>query len=464
VNLTDAKIKALQPAKPNQRYEVQDALLPGLSVRVTDKGHKTLALRVRIPGRIDPKSGRVNPVRRVLGDTGAISIEEAREKARQWLRLVEKGIDPQDEVERERRELAHQRQADRDNSFKALAEAYVRHKRRAGHRRTDATEREINRHLVSRWADLSAVEVKRRDVVAMINELVDAGRTRTAHDMFGHARAIFGWAIDQGTYDLEHSPCDRMRPSRLIGEKKFRQRVLADEELWAYWRAAGRMGYPLGPFYRVLLLTGQRLSEVAGMRRRELHPELARLLRDGEPVDWAKVPAEVKVWTVPAERFKSNSSHTVPLPDAACAELAALPQFKKGDHLFTHTYGAKPINGFGQAKGKLDRRMLWALRALARRTGNDPSAVTLEPWVQHDVRRTVRTRLSGLRVAHEVAEMVIGHGRKGLARVYDQHQFLDEMREALEAWARRLNTIVEPRPSNVVDIVVREANREQEAG
>lgn len=456
INLTDAKIKALQPAESGKRYEVQDALLPGLIVRVSDTGHKTLLLRIRISGRIDPKSGRVNPVRRVLGEIGTISLDDARDKAREWLRLVEKGIDPQDEVERERRELARQRQAERDNSFKALAEAYIRHKRRAGHRRTDTTEREINRHLVSRWGERPVTDITRRDVVELVNEIVDAGKRRTAHDIFGHARALFGWAIDQGIYDVEHSPCDRVRPARLIGEKKFRQRVLTDRELFAYWRATYRLGYPLGPFYRVLLLTGQRLNEVAGLRRRELHPELTKLLRQDEPVDWAKVPAEHKVWTVPAERFKSNAEHKVPLPDVVCAELAALPRFGKSDHLFTSTAGRKPINGFGQAKARMDRRMLLTLRALVRSGGDDPASVALEPWVQHDVRRTVRTRLSGLRVPTEVAEMVIGHGKKGLSRVYDQHGFMDEMREALEAWARRLLSIVEPRTDNVVELVTRE--------
>ena len=72
------------------------------------------------------------------------------------------------------------------------------------------------------------------------------------------------------------------------------------------------------------------------------------------------------------------------------------------------------------------------------------------PWVIHDIRRTVRTRLASLRVPDMVAEMVIGHGRKGIQRVYDQHSYEDEMREALELWAARLRDIVTPPPENVV--------------
>ncbi len=77
---------------------------------------------------------------------------------------------------------------------------------------------------------------------------------------------------------------------------------------------------------------------------------------------------------------------------------------------------------------------------------------TFAPWRLHDIRRTVRTRLASLRVADEVAEMVIGHGRKGIQRVYDQHSYLPEMREALELWSNRLRSIVEPPPDNIVKL------------
>ena len=76
----------------------------------------------------------------------------------------------------------------------------------------------------------------------------------------------------------------------------------------------------------------------------------------------------------------------------------------------------------------------------------------LPPFVNHDIRRTVRTRLSGLRIPDTISERVIGHGAKGLARVYDQHKYLDEMREALEAWEAKLRSIVIPPPSNVVPL------------
>jgi integrase len=186
----------------------------------------------------------------------------------------------------------------------------------------------------------------------------------------------------------------------------------------------------------MLVLTGQRKSEVGKAR-------------------WREFDLGARVWTVPPERFKSDATHLVPVTDAVAGILQTLPRFRNGDHLFSTTFGEKSVSGFSKAKERLDRMMLRTLKALARKQGDEPAHVTLEPFVLHDIRRTMRTRLSGLRVPEPVAEMVIGHGKKGLARTYDQHQYLAEMREALEAWEARLREIVTPPPANVVKLRAR---------
>jgi integrase len=194
-----------------------------------------------------------------------------------------------------------------------------------------------------------------------------------------------------------------------------RQRVLTDTEIKEFWDAATSMPYPYGPMYRMLLLTGQRRGEVAGAR-------------------WSEFDLAAKTWTVPPERFKSNSVHVVPLTDDVLALLATLPRWPNSDALFSAD-GRVPVSRFSAARRALDRAM------------GAPAT-----FVIHDLRRTVRTRLSSLRVPDAVSEMVIGHGRKGIQRVYDQHTYLTEMREALDAWAVRLHTIIDPLPANVVPI------------
>jgi hypothetical protein len=134
----------------------------------------------------------------------------------------------------------------------------------------------------------------------------------------------------------------------------------------------------------------------------------------------------------------------VPLSDDACAVLETLPLFGGCDFLFTSN-GAAPIHSLGsKTKAQLDEKMLAELKALARRRGDDLAQVKLAPWVNYDLRRTARSNLSALSIEDHIAEMVLGHGRRGLQRVYDQHRYEPQIREALSRWAARLREIVQP--------------------
>jgi hypothetical protein len=131
------------------------------------------------------------------------------------------------------------------------------------------------------------------------------------------------------------------------------------------------------------------------------------------------------------------------LCDDALAVLNALPRFE-GDHVFTTTGGVKPVNGFDTAKERADALMLAELRHADRKA-------TLPDFVIHDVRRTVRTGLSAISgISDLVRELVIGHTKPGLHKVYDQFAYVDEKRQALAAWEARLRSIVTPPPPNVV--------------
>jgi integrase len=424
--LTDRMLKALKPAPTGQRRDYMDAVVPGLGMRVTDKAdgngkaaQRTFIFIARFPGS-------PNPTRRALGAYGELTLEAAREKARHWHELIGRGLDPADE---ERRAVEAET-TKRDRKFGPIMEEFIgRHLK--GKRKAADVEREIRRELLPAWKNKPITDITRRDVVKLVEAIADRPAMYQAHNCFGHIRTFFNWVIDRGIYGLELSPCDRLKPARLIGPKKPRQRVLNDDEIFAYLRAADRLGYPFGGMFRLLILTGQRKSEVS-----DAH--------------WREFDLEKRIWTVPPERFKSDASHLVPLTDDALALLRSLPRFTQGDCLFTTTYGEKPVSGFSKAKARLDRRMLRTLQALAKRRDEQITEIKLAPFVIHDVRRTVRTRLSSLRVPANVAEMVIGHGKKGLARVYDQHEFLDEMQEALELWTRRLREILNPVPTNVI--------------
>ncbi len=417
--LTDRGLRALKPAKAGKKhYDVWDSVVPGLGARVSETGRRTFVLVARYPGSR-------NPTRRALGEFGALNLEQARAKAREWHELLRKGIDPREHEERKRIE----QQRRRANSFRAVCEEYIRlavigpNPDQPKQRKGIETKRDLENEFIARWNGRPITDITAHDVMGVIDAAVSRGAPYQAHNLLGHVRRLFNWCIARGVYGLDRSPCDRMKPRDVIGAKQVRTRVLTDPEWRAFWSASVSMPYPYGPLFRVLALTGQRKSEVAEAR-------------------WREFDLNKKLWTIPPERMKADAPHLVPLTDSVVAILESLPRFDKGDHLFSTTHGAKAVNGFSKAKAILDHKMLAELGELP-------------PFVIHDVRRSVRTGLSALAVSSEVAELVIAHARPGLRRVYDQYGFQAEKRRALELWAARLRDIVERSPANVLQLPAR---------
>jgi len=412
-NLTDRFITSRKPAKPGKRDDYPDAIVPGLALRVTDKGFKSFVLVARYPSH--PK----NPTRRALGNYGALSLERAREKARNWLELIGKGIDPQTHEAREKA-AAQRRQA---NSFAAVAAEFLdRHA--SGLRKEKEARTIIEGEFVKRWGARPISDIEPLEVSTAIRAIVNRGAPYQAHNALGYIRRLFNWAIGTHEFGMETSPVERLKPADLIGKREARERTLLDTELRAVWDAADGMGYPYGPLFRLLILTGQREREVADMA-------------------WGEVDFEKHLWTIPAARMKGARAHEMPLSPAAVALLQSLPRHK-GDFVFSTTGGAKPVNGFSKAKVRIDKR----------------SGVA--GWKIHDLRRTMRTHLSALPVQDLVRELVIAHAKPGLHRVYDQHAYQDEKRECLELWETRLRSIVEPPPRNVTNLEQKRAERARE--
>jgi integrase len=221
----------------------------------------------------------------------------------------------------------------------------------------------------------------------------------------------------------------------IIGTKKPRQRVLSDAEMREIWRASEATPYPFGPFVRMLLVTGQRLREVAN-------------------ATWAEFDFDRALWTIPAGRMKGDAAHEVPLSKLALEILRSVPEDDDKPrnpraYVFSTMEGKAPISGFSKAKIALDR-LLAETRAKASE-GEEPAA--LPGWVFHDLRRTMRTNLSGLPVPDLVAELVIAHAKPGLHKVYDQHAYREEKKRALDLWAAKLLSIVDGKDGgNVVSL------------
>jgi integrase len=446
-NLTDRKVKSLKRERSLEdklgHYDTWDTDIRGFGIRTSKTGRRTFVLMARYPGS-------ANPVRRALGSYPELTLEQAREKARAWLELIRKGKDPA--IVEEEEQQAHLRlQA---NTFAAVAEKYLETKVVGKQRKATEVVRDFRGVFIAIWGERPITSIAKGDVVRLIEGVRDNGTAATlaaygrggkaekkpapgqARNLLGYLKTFFAWAAARDEFGLESSPCTFIKGADIIGERQSDDRVLSDPELQAFWRAATDLPYPYGPIYRLLLLSGLRLNEVADAR-------------------WDEFDLPKGIWTIPAARMKGKNGkarpHSVPLTADILAILNELPRFNGGDYLFSTTGGKSPVWVSDKVKKRLDALMILALKDITRAEGGNPDKVELPSWINHDLRRTLRSRLSELRVDGDVAEAILAHVKPGIRGVYDRYEHFDEKRHALELWATRLRSITQP-PSNVVEL------------
>jgi integrase len=303
-----------------------------------------------------------------------------------------------------------------------LIEEFLRRHVRPKSRTAAETERMLVKDVAGPWRDRKVQDITRRDVVRLLDGIVDRGAPHVANRLFDIIRKMFGWSAERGI--IEVSPCVGLKAP---AGKTSRDRILSDDEVRWFWAATERFDYPFQPFFRLLLLTGQRRDEIAGMRRSEL--DLAAAM-----------------WTLPRERSKNDKAHEIPLSTAALEALTTVPTIASQALLFS-TNGRSSISGYSKAKARLDRLMLEAAR------DENPDAV-IQPWRIHDLRRSAASGMARLGQPVHVVEAVLNHRSgtiRGVAAVYNRYSYADEKRRALEAWGRFLSDLVNNEPAaNVV--------------
>lgn len=254
------------------------------------------------------------------------------------------------------------------------------------------------------WRGRPIESITSADVVERVEAIVDRGRPVAASRFRAWCSKLFSYAVksqlrpDNPARGVE----DPVEPSTLR-----RDRRLGDDELMLVWQASEKLGYPFGPLFQILVLTGQRLREVAQAR-------------------WPEFDLRTGIWTIPGARAKNGTEHRVALSEPALAILATIPRLSRSSFVFTTT-GEAPVSGFSKAKGRLDKFIVEA-------NGGQP----LPDWRLHDLRRSFVSGCARLRIPAEVVERAINHVSEsfgGVRGVYNVHAYEDERRGAFEAWA-----------------------------
>jgi integrase len=401
MKLSVANIRALvcPPARKDQTFFFDD----GVQVRVTAKTAGSLegkTFQTRYP------FGKSKRIMR-LGACGLVSPTAAIQAAKAIHGAVALGRDPFSE----RQAAKHKQESDAYTLDKLVDDWTASHlAKKKPNYRNDAPR--ALRAVFNKLFDRPASAIDRKDVVKLHHALAEKSPQMAARAV-AYGAAAYAWGIKHDK--VTANPFVKVP----VASVNVRERVLSDEELRAIWRATDGPGVH-NAVVRLAILLGQRRNEIAGMTWGEMSPDGA-------------------VWTLPKRRTKNGVEHLVPLSRQAQTIINARSRSNAAALVFPGMRGDNVYNGWAPAKSALD------------------SASGVIGWTLHDLRRTCATGLQRLGVKLEVTEAVLNHvsgSRAGVVSVYQKHTYESEKRAALQAWADRVQAIVEGRDetSNVVTL------------
>jgi len=401
MKLTQKTVAALTLPKGTSEKIWFDDDLAGFGIRMREGGSKGFVFQYKQ----GTKQRRMS-----VGTFPALTVEKARQAASGLHAEVRLGHDPAGEKNVRRARAAE--------TMGAVLPAYLARKAESSKPRS---YQEIERHLNKHAKPLHGMQlaaIDRRAIGARLTVIAKDSGPAAANRVRASLSAFFAWCLTQGLIDL-----NPVVGTNIEAEADSRDRVLTDAELAAIWRTAGDDHH--GSIIKLLMLTGQRRDEMAGLARSEIDSDAGTI-------------------TLPPARTKNRRQHVVPISAPVSAIIEAQPLRNNADGTprdLLFGFGNGYFSDWSHSKHKLDARI------------NDGRSDPLPRWTLHDLRRTTATRMADLGVAPHIIEAVLNHvsGHKaGVAGIYNRSTYEREKRIALDPWATHLTAIIEGRESNVV--------------
>ena len=435
--LTAAAVKNYRPGKG--RREIPEGGCPGLYLVIQASGHRSWALRFRRPSGRPAKltlgpvdlSGKEAEGVPVLGQP--LTLASARRLAADIGHQRALGRDVVADYDASRRRQRSEHETRAKSTFAAAAKDFIEQYASKKTRRWRVTARLLGLRpmpegleiigggLADRWSDKPVAAIDGHDIFGLVDETRRSGvpgleRRRDgptearARVMLACLSKMFSWLVQRR--QVEKNPCAGVHRPEV---SRARDRVLTDAEIVKFWSAVDAERKEFSGLLKLLLLTGCRLNEVAGMRRAELSDDGA-------------------TWSIPGERTKNKRPHIVPLAPLAREILATMAG--DGELVFTTT-GRSPISGWSRIKTSLD------------------GAMRIPPWRLHDLRRTAATGMAEIGIAPHIVEAALNHisgAKAGVAGTYNRAAYAPEKRAALERWASHVQGLVCGQPANIVNM------------
>jgi integrase len=401
LKLTSAAVERLKAPDTGQT-DYFDTALPAFGLRV-GRSKRMYFIIIRIHG----KRSRITLGQARVGNGPGMTLTEARAKAGEVNEQAALGIDP-------RQQKAAEKAANRlrqANTVGAVADLYIEKYAKPRKRSWKEDQRILNTYVRPAWDDIPITEITKADVAELLDAVEDEAKKKTgkgfymANRVLSYVRKLFNWAIDERAL-LDQNPVGRKMSRGIEGSRK---RTFTDEEIKAIWLAADTIGGFKGCAIKMLMLTGQRVGVVAGMKRSEI---------DGD------------LWTIAGEevgRSKNKRDHIVPLSQQALAVLEETPQLQGLDHVFS-------TGKAGDTRITIGSKMNNQFR----------SQVGFDDWCFQNLRSVVATKMrKPLGISPQIIDLVQGRVDSSvLSRHYDANDYVEEKRAALQAWANHLDELV----------------------
>ena len=454
MKFTDKYIANLGPQE--KQYVKREG--EGFAIRVLPTGQKTWLFIYTFDGKRRQMNLGSYP------DTKLADAKTAYKAASAMLTDKQNPRDPQEE--RDQRHGADRQKREERRKAPTVADLvddYIKRHAKRFKRSWAKDEQILNREVVPTWGERKAADIVKRDVNQLLETIVDRGAPIMANNTFAVIRKMFNWAIEQDI--LQHTPCTGVKPP---APKVSRERVLSETEIKTLWTNIDRIDLNISietrQCLRLILLTAQRPGEVIGMHSSEI---------DG------------KWWIIPAERSKNGKAHRVYLTALALEiineakaeakksrDKAEIRDAKKMKRKAILTPEDKEYSGFifpcphkkkDQSLGDtalavaVGRNLAYPLldskgNQLFDKEGKPATENRLgvDHFTPHDLRRSAATFMAGMGFMDEIIDAVLNHAKKGVIRTYNRHDYDKEKQQALEAWERKLNSIIRNKESNVI--------------
>ena len=385
MRFTDRAIKALPPRQV--RYEITEEGRAGLRIRVSPTGAKSWIFVYRRKAKL---------ARITMGSYPEMSLAEAHGELARLRGLLRKGTDP-----------VHARQALKQEEIDApsvsqLAHLYIERYAKARKRSWLEDQRILEKDVIVRWRQITAKDITRRDVVALLDDIVNRGSPIAANRTLACVRKMFNYAVERSI--LETSPCVAVKaPSK----ENRRDRVLSEDEIRAFWEGLEHttISIPIRYALKLQLVTAQRKGEVIA-------------------AEWPDFDLTKGWWTIPAERSKNHLAHLVPLSPVALHLLHEMPRLDD-----RHLFPSRSVNGYITPEA-INHALQWSMGALG-----------TQPFTPHDLRRTAASHMTRIGIPRLVVSKILNHVETGVTAIYDRHSYDAEKREALDAWGQKLEAI-----------------------